>query len=283
MQTIGFSEALGQIIIRLRIERNISQEELALEAKVDFTRLEEIERGEPNPFTDMLNQIANVLGQKMGSLIIEAEELSSGIIKKTIPIVKPEYINQNVILPQGLTHNQLEKALNRASVILDQIGLDPLSGDIQMNIYSGAVSNIVTKAIAETSDFEQYKDTAHPDLYNPNLDHSHPDWGLEMKATNRIGKGAESHNPGKGWFMIVVYNIVDGQTFITQVEVAQLEKEDWVIHDRAENSSRTRTAVTREHATRKLRENSVYLDKRYTTPMLRKVLESKAQIQLPLE
>lgn len=281
MEKVDFSKALGQIITQLRIERNISQEELAMEAKIDFTRLEEIERGEPNPFIDALSQLANVLGQKMGSLIIEAEELSSGVTKKTIPTVKPEYINRDVILPQGLTHDQLEKALNRALVMLDQIGL--LSGGIQMNIYSGTVSNIVTKAIAETSDFEQYKDTAHPDLYNPNLDRSHHDWGLEMKATNRIGKGAESHNPGKGWFMIVVYSIVDGQTFITQVEVAQLEKEDWVIHDRAENSSRTRTAITREHATRKLRENSVYLDKRYTTPTLRKVFESKAQIQLPLE
>lgn len=108
MQKVDFSKALGQIITRLRAGRNISQEELALEAKVDFTRVEEIERGESNPFTDTLSQIANVLGQKMGSLIIEAEELSSGVIKKTIPIVKPEYINRDVILPQGLTHDQLE-------------------------------------------------------------------------------------------------------------------------------------------------------------------------------
>ncbi len=282
MQNVSMEKALGQIITQLRTERNISQEKVALEAEVDRTRLGEIERGEANPTIGTLNKIANVLGQKMGSLIVEAEELSSGVIKKTIPTVKPEYINRDVILPQGLTYDQLEKALNRALVILSQIGLDPLNGDIQMNIYSGVVSNIVTKAIAETSDFAQYKDTAHPDLYNPKLDRNDPDWGLEMKATNRIGKGAESHNSGKGGFMIVVYHLMDGQTFITQVEVAQLEKEDWIVHDRAENSSRTRTAVTREHATRKLRENSVYLDGRYTTSTMKRILESRSQLQKPL-
>src|SRR5260370_39203594 len=98
-----------------------------------------------------------------------------------------------------------------------------------------------------------------------------------MKATYRIGKGGESHNPGGGWFMIVIYQIIDGQTHIVQVEVAHLKKEDWIIHDRAEHSSRTRTAVTREHATKMLRENSVYLDERYATPALRKVIDSHTQ------
>ena len=41
-------------------------------------------------------------------------------------------------------------------------------------------------------------DTDHPDLFNPNLDRTHPDWDLEMKASNQIAKGGESHNPGKG-------------------------------------------------------------------------------------
>ncbi|HEU5376537.1 MAG TPA: hypothetical protein VFV38_13935 [Ktedonobacteraceae bacterium] len=195
------------------------------------------------------------------------------MIKKPLPTIKHECINKNILLPQGLTHDQLEQALNKALVILSQIGLDPVKGDIQFNIYSGAVSNLVTKAIAETSGFIQNKDTNHPDLYNPNLDRNDTDWGLEMKASNRIGKGGESHNPGKGWFMIVIYQIVDGQTYIVQVEVARLEKEDWVIHDRGENSNRTRTAVTLEHATRRLRKNSVYLDRKFITPILKKLIE----------
>ncbi len=268
---------MGQLIVKLRKDRNISQEKLALDAEVDRTRLGEIERGDANPTIDTLIKLATLLGQTLGSLIEEAEEMSSGVIRKPIPIVNPKHINRNIPLPQGLTHDQLEKALNKTLVILNQIGLDPTKGDIQMNIYSGAVSNVVTKAIAETSDLVQNKDTSHPDLYNPNLDHNDPDWGLEMKATYRIGKGGESHNPGGGWFMIVIYQIIDGQTHIVQVEVAHLKKEDWIIHDRAEHSSRTRTAVTREHATKMLRENSVYLDERYATPALRKVIDSHTQ------
>jgi transcriptional regulator with XRE-family HTH domain len=274
MENADFKRALGQLILRLRKERNISQEMIALDAEVDRTRLGEIERGEANPTIDTLIKIANILGQTLASLIEEAEQISSGVIKKPIPTVNPQYIKRAVPLPRGLTHDQLEQALNKTLVILSQIGLDPTNGDIQMNIYSGAVSNIVTKAIAETSDLVQNKDTAHPDLYNPTLDRLDPDWGLEMKTTHRIGKGGESHNPGKGWFMIVVYRIIEAQTHIIQVEVAQLEKEDWTIHDRAENSSRTRTAVTLEHATRKLRRNSVYLDDRYITPVLKKIITS---------
>ncbi len=274
MENADFKRALGQLILRLRKERNISQERIALDAEVDRTRLGEIERGEANPTIDTLIKIASILGQTLASLIEEAEQISSGVIKKPIPTVNPQYINRTVLLPRGLTHDQLEQALNKTLVILSQIGLDPTNGDIQMNIYSGAVSNIVTKAIAETSDLVQNKDTVHPDHYNPTLDRLNPDWGLEMKTTHRIGKGGESHNPGKGWFMIVVYKIIEAQTHIIQVEVAQLEKEDWTIHDRAENSSRTRTAVTLEHATRKLRKNSVYLDDRYITPVLRKIITS---------
>ena len=195
MENQQFKQALGGLIAQLRKERNISQERIALDADVDRTRLGEIERGEANPTIDTLHKIALVLGQQLGSLIVEAEELSSGVIRKPIPTLKSKGINRSVPLPKGLTHDQLEQALNRALIVLSQIGLDPDKGDIQRNIYSGAVSNIVTKAIAETSDFAQYKDTAHSDLYNPHLDRSDPDWGLEMKATHQIGKGGESHNP----------------------------------------------------------------------------------------
>ncbi len=99
-----------------------------------------------------------------------------------------------------------------------------------------------------------------------------PDWGLEMKASNQIAKGGESHNPGRGWFMIVIYQIVEGQTYIVQVEVARLETEDWTVHERSKDSNRTRTAVTIADATNKLRRNSVYVEPSYLTPALKKII-----------
>ncbi len=275
MERAKFKRALGQVIYKLRKERNISQEQLALNAEVDRTRMGEIERGEANPTIDTLNRIARTLDQTLGSVILEAEELSSGVAKKPFPTINPDYINRAIRLPDGLTHEQLERALNRAVGILNQIGLNPENGDIQWNIYSGAVSNIVTKAIAESSSFMQNKETDHPDLYNPLLARDNPDWSIEMKATHQIGKGGESHNPGKSWFMIVVYQIIYGQTLIVQVEVAYLTAEDWKIHERAAHSNRTRTAVTIPSATRKLRQNSVYLDPRYATPILKKITQAK--------
>src|SRR5579863_4657110 len=74
MENREFKHALGQLIYRLRKEHKISQEQLALEADVDRTRLGEIERGEANPTIDTLHKLALVLGQTLGSLIIEAEE-----------------------------------------------------------------------------------------------------------------------------------------------------------------------------------------------------------------
>lgn len=277
MEKIDFREALGQLIVELRNKHHLSQERLALEASVDRTRLGEIERGEANPTVDTLGKVATVLGQSLGSLIIQAEEISSGATKRSAPTVQQDFFNHDVPLPKGLTHEQLEIALNRALAVLDQIGLNPEAGDIQSNIYSGAVSNIVTKAIAEASDFIQNKDTAHPDLYNPELEEADPDWSLEMKATHQVGKGGESHNPGQGWFMVVVYKIVDGQTQIVQVEAALLKNEDWTIHERGEESKRTRTAVTKASATRRLRENSVYLDPNHVPLYIKRIREARRQ------
>ncbi len=145
MDNVALKKASGQIIMNLRKNRNISQERVALDSGIDRTRLGEIERGEANPTIDILSKIAVTLGQTLGSLIIEAEEMSSGIIKKPLPTVKHEFIDKSVPLPRGLTHEQLEQALNDALVILGRIGLDPDGGDIQFNIYSGIVSNLVTK------------------------------------------------------------------------------------------------------------------------------------------
>ncbi len=280
MTTTDFKKALGRLILDLRSGRGLSQEQLALDANVDRTRMGEIERGVANPTIDTLDRIARALGQTLGSLIIQAEEISSGTARQAAPTVDPQHIDRQVPLPKGLTHDQLEVALNRALALLDQIGLNPDAGDIQANIYSGAVSNIVTKAIAEASDFVQNKDTAHPDLYNPQLDQTDPDWGLEMKATNQVGKGGESHNPGQGWFMVVAYKVIDGQTQIIQVETAFLSYSDWTIHERGESSKRTRTAVTVAAATHRLRENSVYLDPDHVPPHVKRIREARRQAYL---
>ncbi len=264
MTDLSFKQALGKVIVTLRERVSLSQEALAGEANVDRTRMGQIERGEANATIDTLEKIATALSQTIASLVVQAENLQSG---KLAPTINPAYLNHSVPLPPGLTHEQVGMALNRAMAILDQIGLDPNAGDIQGNIYSGAVSNIVTMSLAEVSDFEQNKHTDYPDLFNPKKDHASPDWPLEIKASNKPNKGGESHNPGRAWYLIANYKVINGQTHIVQVEVARLVEADWVIHERNEGSNRTRTAITVPEATERLRVNSVYRDPGHVPPI----------------
>lgn len=280
MPDYDLKKALGTVIATLRKELGLSQEHLALEAEIARAHMGVIERGEANISLETLEKIAGVLNQTVGALVVQAEDMASGVTRKTAPIVNPTFFDRTVPLPTGLTHDQLEHALNRALTVLYQIGLNPDTGDIQRNIYSGIVSNVVTKAIAEASDFIQNKDTSHPDLYNPNVPRDHLDYGLEMKATHQRGKGGESHNPGHGWFMVVIYQVLDAQTQIVQVETTHLQHRDWVIHDRGEASNRTRTAITVAEATKRLRANSVYLHPDYSTPQVDRAIQERKQQRL---
>jgi len=272
MADLSFKQALGKVIVTLRGRLSLSQEALAGDANVDRTRMGQIERGEANATIDTLEKIAVTLHQTIASLIVQAENLQRG---KVAPTINPTYLNYRVPLPPGLTHEQIGIALNRAMAILDQIGLDPDAGDIQGNIYSGAVSNIVTMSLAEVSDFEQNKHTKHPDLFNPSKDPTDPDWPLEIKASNKPNKGGESHNPGHAWFLIANYKVINGQTHIIQVEVAHLVESDWKIHERKVGSNRTRTAITVPQATKRLRENSAYRDPGHV-PVIPKSREKKS-------
>ncbi len=275
MTITEFKRALGTLIFDLRRQRGLSQEKLALEADVDRTRMGEIERGDANLTIGTLEKIAQVLGQTLGSLVVQAEQLSSGRTKRPAPKVNPRYLDRTVPLPSALTHEQLETALNRSLLLLDQLGLNPADGDIPWNVYSAAVAKIVTRALAETSHLILNTEGRHPALYNPEQHHSEAEWGVEITATQRVGKGGESSAPRQGWLMVIVYQLVDGQTQIVQVEAALLHRSDWSLHERDQQQRRLRTAVTIASATQRLRENSVYLDPAYSSPTIRKSVEAR--------
>ena len=52
---------VGANVRRLRVERKLTQEQLAHEAKIDLTYLGGIERGRRNPSVDVLGRIARAL------------------------------------------------------------------------------------------------------------------------------------------------------------------------------------------------------------------------------
>ena len=62
MNTVtSVSKKLGKKINRLRIEKQLTQEELALEAGLNRAYIGYIERGERNPSTETASKIAKVL------------------------------------------------------------------------------------------------------------------------------------------------------------------------------------------------------------------------------
>jgi transcriptional regulator with XRE-family HTH domain len=271
----SFKQALGKLIAALRRERRLSQEKVALEAGIDRTHMGAIERGEANPTIDILEKLAQALGQTLGSLVLQAEDLSNGHVKRSPPTLDPKYIDRTVPLPSALTYEQLENTLNRTLAFLDQLGLNPAAGDIQSNVYSAAVAQSVIRALAETSRLMRNSSATHPALYDPELDPADPGWGMDVIATQQLGKGGESTAPRHGWLMIVVYKTIDVQTQIIQVELALLKRSEWVVHARASEQKSFRSAVTIASATQRLRENSVYLDPEYVTPTIRKRVEAR--------
>lgn len=64
--------ALGQAIRRIRKERDMSQEQLALSAEVDMSYLGRVERGDNNVAVLRLKRIADALGMTMTELMSEA-------------------------------------------------------------------------------------------------------------------------------------------------------------------------------------------------------------------
>ncbi|MDB5539601.1 MAG: transcriptional regulator, family [Devosia sp.] len=53
---------------RLRVERGLSQEKLAADAQVDRAYLGGLERETENPTVDLLDKVAQALGQPVGAL-----------------------------------------------------------------------------------------------------------------------------------------------------------------------------------------------------------------------
>ena len=64
--------ALGESIRRVRKDRELSQEQLALSAEIDVSYLGRVERGDNNVAVLRLERIAKALGMTMAELMVEA-------------------------------------------------------------------------------------------------------------------------------------------------------------------------------------------------------------------
>ncbi len=69
----GLNIAIGETIKELRVDRNLTQEELAERCDTSAVYISEIERGIKNPTAQSLMLVALSLGMKMSELIEEVE------------------------------------------------------------------------------------------------------------------------------------------------------------------------------------------------------------------
>jgi transcriptional regulator with XRE-family HTH domain len=62
---------VGRNVRRLRVQKGLTQEELAFEAKIDLTYMGGIERGRRNPSLMVMARIANALSVPLGKLLTD--------------------------------------------------------------------------------------------------------------------------------------------------------------------------------------------------------------------
>jgi transcriptional regulator with XRE-family HTH domain len=68
-------EALGQVILRHREEKGLSQMDLAVGTGYSLRYIGDIERGKKSATLRTMNDLATLLGLSLGKLILAAEEL----------------------------------------------------------------------------------------------------------------------------------------------------------------------------------------------------------------
>ena len=194
------------------------------------------------------------------------------------PRVHDRFFRPQVPLPDGLTAEHLRRAMNLTQKRIFRVNLSlvestgaPLTAYIQSNNYSGIVSNMLTDALGQSSPFRPFDDQAYPDLKDDR------GVGVEVKAANRAGKGAESHNGHGGWHLIAGFHTDEetGAVRFVHIQLAQLEAYntekdkqgrpfDWTYYgssrDEETGSQRTETYATTLRGTTKLRNGTVYLD-----------------------
>ncbi|MED0963326.1 helix-turn-helix transcriptional regulator [Bacillus paramycoides] len=72
---MDIEQAFGIVIKKYRLERSLSQEELALEAGLDRTFISLLERGKRRPTINTLFAISRVLQSKPSNIVIDIEHL----------------------------------------------------------------------------------------------------------------------------------------------------------------------------------------------------------------
>ncbi|MEY2878912.1 MAG: hypothetical protein RLZZ15_1292 [Verrucomicrobiota bacterium] len=263
---------LGRAIRAQREAAGISQEKLAESADITYQYLSAVENGKENFSIGVLESLARALGAELDGFVAAAYQLGD-----PPPQVAPEFFVRAAPLPPGLTHGDVEAALNEThrvirllNATLMRVGGRPLAGFIQRNNLSGIVSNILCDSFSRLTPFKHNHEQRYPDLIFKDKRRAR-EIGLEVKTTIRPGKGGESHNGHSGWHLVACFelNETNGDIQFIHAMFADLvghgkPHADWSYVGSKVNavtgSQRTETYTTTPAGTAKLRHGTAYLD-----------------------
>lgn len=265
---------IGACIRALREQKNLSQENLALNAGISYQYLSGVETGKENFSIQVLESLAKSLALPVRALVAAAYDNAAGAKP---PRLESKYFRPQVPLPEGLTIAHIAAAANLTQSIIHRINRNmtleigqTLQSLIQGNNFSGLVSNIFSNAMDECSPYKHNHDQKYPDLICKNSQNN-TEIGLEVKTTIKIGKGGESHNGHSGWHVIACYDFVENgdiqfiHLMFATINGHQHSSPDWRYVGSKVNSDtgsrRTETYTTTLEGTTKLRDGSIYLDK----------------------
>ncbi len=266
-------KTIGACVRYFREKQRLSQEAVALKAGISYQYLSGIETGKENFSIQVIENLAAALNVPLEILVAAAFDNQSGIRP---PLLDAAHFRRNVPLPNGLTFETIEAAVNHTQMVIHRInqnmlreGGKTLQSLIQGNNFSGLVSNILANSFDQHSPYKHNHHQRYPDLVNP-LANAGAGEGLEIKTTIRVGKGGESHNGHDGWHVVACYCILDnGDIEFIHLMFAWLNghrhrQPDWKYVGSQVNavtgSRRTETFNTNEAGNTKLRDGSAFLD-----------------------
>ena len=259
-------ESFIDLIKILRINNNLTIEQLADLAGVHRTTIGLLERKERSPTLQVANHIADALGYPLSSLIQQAETSQfSEQAMKYQPSRRPQIQHlrneDKLINTIGINGRSLLQAVDSCYQTLDAIdsqltnkGTLPLANLVELANLSSMVGNMIGGGIAENSNglYVRNKPHTYPDL----LPIQAPAVNLELKMALETNK-PKGHLPKAGTYITFRYILGDKQVnylrgkenrgdtvWIWEIKVGHVTEEDFFCSNTAGDSGKTAVIKT---------------------------------------
>lgn len=201
---------INEKLKKLRIEKNLSHEQLAKRTGLNRSTISRIESGHRNPTVETAQKISRALDFNLGTLILEEtiSHRTSNInyIRNTSKLSELGFTEENLL--GAITH--CYKTLDLIDFQLQNNGAPKLSKLVELANLSSIMGNVIGEGLALHSNkrFHRNKPHTFPDLLSNNANFT----GVEIKMAleKNFPKG---HLPKSGNYIFFRYVLVDNNKF----------------------------------------------------------------------